>query len=408
MVATTVLLPINGHSRFDGLLLFFGKSWPARAKRSNRTCIAEVQNRVAEDGILGGVRSHVQLMAYRQMARANRLTIRDVATLAGVSTGTVSRVLNANATVRPDIRRRVQRAIDELGFAPNAVARSMRMRSTHTIGCVLREINIPQLAGFVKAAHDVLDAEGFSLLISNSEGRRERERELLNRLSRRQADGVMIGPYTPIDDEFEAYLRELDVPIVIIDRDRPAWADAVMADHRGGMREAVLHLLDLGHRRIALITGQQDLYPARERIRGYREALAARSLDVESSLIHGGSFLPGPGFSTTAAMFSKRNPPTAIICGGIDMLSGVLRAIRGRGLRIPEDVSLIASGHSELAELFTPPVAVIGWNQGEVGRIAAEMLLDQIRNRHAREARHVLVPSEFVVRASVGPPACAA
>ena len=123
------------------------------------------------------------------------------------------------------------------------------MGATHTIGRILREINIPQLAGFVKAAHDVLDEVGFSLVISNSEGRMERERELLSRLSRRQADGVMMGPYTSISGEFEAFLRDLDIPIVLIDRDQTAWADAVMADHAQGMRLAVSHLLDLGHRR---------------------------------------------------------------------------------------------------------------------------------------------------------------
>lgn len=344
-------------------------------------------------------------MADRQMvSRANKLTIRDVATAAGVSTGTVSRVLNANATVHPDVRRKVQRAIDELGYAPNAVARSMRIRSTHTIGCILREINIPQLAGFVKAAHDVLDEQGFSLVISNSEGREERERELLSRLSSRQADGVMMGPYTPIEAEFETFLRALDIPFVLIDRDPPEWADAVMADHAAGIRAALGHLLDLGHRRIALITGEDGLYPASERIRGYKETFAARGLEFDPSLIQSGSFLPGAGFRITSAMLGQRNPPTAVISGGIDMLSGVLRAVRGRGLRIPDDVSVIASGYSELAELVTPPIAVIGWDQGEVGRIAAGMLLDRIRNRNVWEARRVLVPCEFIPRASIGQP----
>ena len=227
---------------------------------------------------------------------------------------------------------------------------------------------------------------------------------MLSRLSRRQADGVMMGPYTPIAGEFEAFLRDLDIPIVLIDRDQPDWADAVMADHADGMRLAVGHLLDLGPRRVALITGDPGLYPARERVRGYQEAYAARNLEPDPSLVHAGSFLPGAGFRITSALLGQRNPPTAIISGGIDMLSGVLRAVRGRGLRIPDDVSLIASGRSELAELVSPPVAVIGWDQAEVGRIAAGMLLDRIRNDGPHERRRVLVPNEFIPRASVGPP----
>jgi LacI family transcriptional regulator len=339
------------------------------------------------------------------MARGDaKPTIRHVAVAAGVSVGTVSRVLNANTTVQAEVRRKVQRAIDKLGYSPNAVAQSMRIGSTRTIGCVIREINISQLAGFVRAAHDVLDEAGFSLVISNSEGRQERERELLSRLARRQADGVMIGPYTPIEGEFETFLRSLDIPIVLVDRDQQLWADAVMADHAQGTRLAVGHLLDIGHRRIALITGDQGLYPARERMRGYQEAYAARDLAPDRSLTHAGSFLPGAGFRITSAMLGQRNPPTALIAGGIDMLSGVLRAIKGRGLRIPDDISVVGAGHSELAELHTPSIAVVAWDQADVGRIAAGMLLDRLRNEAVDEGRHVLVPNEFVVRASIGPP----
>lgn len=336
--------------------------------------------------------------------RPAKMTIRDVARVAGVSIGTVSRVLNAHATVRPEIRRTVQEAIVDLGYSPNAVAQSMRIRSTHTIGCILREINISQLAGFVRAAHDVLDEAGFSLLISNSEGRREREFELLSRLARRRTDGVMIGPYTPIAGEFEAFLYGLDIPIVVIDRDQPGWADAVMADHAQGMRLATEYLLDLGHRRIALLTGDADLYPARERLRGFHEAYASRGTQPDASLIHARSFLPAAGFRFTSIMLGQREPPTAIVSGGIDMLSGVLRAIRAREFSIPGDISVIASGHSELAELYLPAISVIAWDQAEIGRIAAGMLLDRVRKAATPEPRHVLLPTEFVIRPSVGPP----
>ena len=336
--------------------------------------------------------------------RSAKPTIRDVAAAAGVALGTVSRVLNGHASVKLEIKRRVQRAIEDLGYAPNAVAQSMRIGSTFTIGCVLREINIPQLAGFVRAAHDVLDEAGFSLLISNSEGRPDRERELLSHLARRQADGVMIGPYSPIKGEFERFLRELGVPIVLVDRDPVSWLDSVMADHAGGTRLAVDHLLGLGHRRIALITGEHGLYPAQQRIRGYHEAFGARGLEADPDLVQTGSFLPGAGFRFASALLGQREPPTAIISGGIDMLSGVLRAVRSRGLSIPGDVSIIAAGHSELAELHTPPISVVSWDQEEVGRIAAGLLLDRLRAKAPQEGRHVLVPNEFILRASVGPP----
>jgi LacI family transcriptional regulator len=336
--------------------------------------------------------------------RPTKITIREVARAAGVSVGTVSRVLNGNDTVQSEIRHVVQKAIAKLGYAPNAVAQSMRIRSTHTVGCMIREINIPQLAGFVRAAHDVLDEAGYSLLISNSEGRREREFELLSRFSRRRTDGVMVGPYTPIAGEFEDFLRGLDIPIVVVDRDQPEWADAVMADHAHGTRLATEHLLDLGHRRIALLTGDVSLYPARERLRGFKEAHQSRGLVPDPSLIHAESFLPAAGFRLTSAMLGQSDPPTAVISGGIDMLSGVLRAIRARGASIPEQISVVASGHSELAELYAPAISVIAWDQAEVGRIAAGMVLDRVRGRATHEPRHVLLPTEFVLRASVTRP----
>jgi LacI family transcriptional regulator len=333
-------------------------------------------------------------------------TIRDVAKCAGVSVGTVSRVLNAHSKVQPGLREKVEKAIAELGYSPNAVAQSMRSRATHTVGCVIREINISPLAAFVAAAHDVLDEAGYSLVLSNSEGRRERERGLLERLSRRQMDGIMIGPYTPMTDAFDAFLRGLGVPLVMVDRDEPAWADAVMTDHAQGIRAATAHLLNLGHRAISLITGDPSLYPARERLRGYHEAFRAAGLAPDPALIHASSFLAGAGFRLTSAMLASKDRPTAIIAGGIGMLPGVLQAIKVRGLRIPDDISVVGAGSSELADLHTPPIALQYWDQAEVGRIAANLLLDRILGRAGTAPRHVLVPNAFVLRESVGPVRC--
>lgn len=330
-------------------------------------------------------------------------TIRDVAKFAGVSVGTVSRVLNAHSKVQPELRVKVQKAIADLGYSPNAVAQSMRVGATHTIGCVIREINISALAAFVRASHDVLDDAGYSLVLSNSEGRRDRERELLERLSRRQVDGIMIGPYTPITHEFDGFLRELDIPIVLVDRDEPSWADAVMTDHAQGIRAATEHLLRLGHRSISLITGDSGLYPARERLRGYHEAFRDAAVTPDPAFIHASSFLASAGFRLTSSMLAAKERPTAIIAGGIGMLPGVLQAIKVRGLCIPADISVIASGNSELADLYTPPIALQRWDQAEVGHIAANLLLDRILGRSGADPRHVLVPNEFVPRESTGP-----
>ena len=332
------------------------------------------------------------------------VTIRDVARVAEVSVGTASRVINGKATVGTEVRGRVLNAIETLGYRPDAIAQSMRRGSTHVIGCVIRDINIPSLAAFVHAAHNVLDRAGFSLLLSNSEGREDRERELLIRLNSQRSDGIMIGPYSPMTPAFDKFLRNIGAPIVMVDRDEPAWADAVMADHRGATRKAAGRLIDLGHRRIALLTGGPTIYPARERIHGFTEAFAMKGIELDRSLIRAHSFLSPESFQQTSALLASKEPPTAIIAGGIDMLAGVIRAIRVRGLRIPDDISLVGAGDSELAELHMPAISVQHWDQGEIGAGAANLLLNRIRNVASDEPQHVLVRSEFIERASIASP----
>lgn len=331
-------------------------------------------------------------------------TIKDVAKEANVSVGTVSRVINEKASVGDEIKERVRKAISTLGYRPNAVAQGMRRRSTQSVGCVIREINIPALAAFVRAAHDVLDDAGFSLLISNSEGRVDRERELLNRLRGQQIDGIIFGPYTPISQEFEAFLKGLDTPLVLMDRDEPAWADCVMADHASATFEATAMLLDLGHRRIALLTGQRDLYPSRARLNGYTDAFVSRGLKVDPSLVRTNSFFGKDSYRSASSLLGGDNPPTAIIAGGNDMLAGVLRAIRILGLRVPEDISVIGNGDTELAELYTPPVSVVRWDQAEVGQIAADLLTNRMLRTPDAPPEHVIVPTEFIQRGSVSNP----
>jgi LacI family transcriptional regulator len=333
-----------------------------------------------------------------------RPTIRHVAALAEVSLGTVSNVLSNRPSVKPAIRQRVIAAIEKLGYEPDAVAQSMRVGSTHTIGCILRDLSIAPLMAFIGAAHDTLDSAGFSLLISNTEGREERERILLTKLTGRRIDGIIFGNYTPIVGEFRDFLADLKVPIVLFDRNDASWLDAVMVDHRDGVFRAVKHLLDLGHRRIALITGDPRLYLARERVRGFHEAYAQLGLLPDEDLICAKSFLPGPAYDVVTAMLQWSERPTAIVAGGMDMLSGVLRAIHASGLKVPDDISVIGAGDSDLAKLHAPPIAMIDWDYAKVGRLAANLLLDRIRGDSMKEARHVIVPTQFIVRPSIGSP----
>jgi LacI family transcriptional regulator len=332
-------------------------------------------------------------------------TIRDVAELADVSIGTVSRVVNDAADVKPLIRKKVEEAIEALGYVPNAAAKSMRMGRSRMIGCILREINIAQLGGFISTAQNVLNDAGYALLISNSEGRRQREIELCRSFANGQVDGMLMGPYAPIEGEYETFLKALPVPLVMIDRDEPKWCDAVYVDHEMGTHQATSHLLALGHRRIAILTGPPWLHPAASRVRGFRRAFAEHGHEPLPDLIITESFLRDHAYRATSLLLGMTKPPTAIIAGGIDMLSGIIRAIRTRGMSIPNDISVIASGRNDLCDLHVPPIGVVDWNQSEVGATAAALLLDIISHGKKEEPRRVIIPTTFNPQGSCRPPA---
>jgi LacI family transcriptional regulator len=327
-------------------------------------------------------------------------TIRNVAQVAGVSVGSVSRVLNAKQSVSPEIREKVEAAIRELGYQPNLVAQSMRSQISRTIACIIRDIDISGFPRFVRAADAVLVRAGYALLLSNSEGRIERERELISVIAARRADALLIAQSSETDKALDELLHRLGIPVVLIDRELPEWADAVMVDHRSGIRQATEKLIRLGHRRIALLTGNRALYPARERIIGYEQAHAACAMPLDPRLLRMGSFEAGFAFEEISMLLGSVDRPTAVIAGGIEMLPGIIRALRVRGLSIPEDMSVVAAMNSDLADLFQPQISVEDWDYAEVGRIAANLLLQRIASGRIGEPQRVLVPTQFLLRES--------
>jgi LacI family transcriptional regulator len=196
-------------------------------------------------------------------------------------------------------------------------------------------------------------------------------------------------------------LAQVDVPIILIDRDVPAdlRASMVRNDHRDGMRIAVNHLLDLGHRRIALITGALDLWPVRERIAGMAEAVAARDIKDETiSLV--GSLSAEHGEKSTKELLAMNPRPTAIVAGGNQVLAGCVRALVRHGVRIPEDMSLVTCDEVDLSELHSPPIASVARDTVLLGRTAAELLLERL---NGGEPRTVLLPTTYTARPSAGP-----
>lgn len=335
--------------------------------------------------------------------RSSRPTIRQVAQRAGVAIGTVSRVLNKHPTVEPAIRLQVEQAIAEMGYQPDALAGSLRRSRTQTIGCAIRDFDLPGFAAFLTAAEERFRAAGCTMLLANTENDKAIELSLLRTFASRRADGILMTLSDESDADLLAVLGASKAPIVLIDRNILPGVDCITADHEGGVRQATAYLLSLGHRRIALLTGEPTSLPASGRIAGYRAAFAAAGLPPPARLIRTRSFSAGFGFEETMALLAEPLPPTAIIAGGMGMLAGVLRALRQAGRAVGREVSVIGS-ESDLAELVTPGITAIDWDLRAMGRDAAGMLLDRIEQRVAGGPRHRMLPTRLILRGSCAAP----
>lgn len=332
-----------------------------------------------------------------------RSTIKDVAKEARVSAGTVSRVTSNNPTVDPQIRARVQAAIKKLGYRPSAAAQSMRTAASKLIGCIVSDFSNPLYSAVLRTAEPVLSDSGYTLIIASSDDRLDREIALFETFARRRVDGVIAVLSDETDPALLQAIETAGFPVLLMEREARFRADMIATDHSGGMRKAVAHLIGLGHRRIALVTGGTQTRSGRDRAAGYRAAYAAAAMPVDEALIRCGSLTTAYAFAETQRLLAASNPPTAVIAGGNLMLAGVLRALKQLGKAIPGDVSVISSGETELAELASPPIGVIRWDLAAFGREAAGLMLERMKNPEA-PPRRVIVPCELVLRESCAPP----
>jgi len=336
--------------------------------------------------------------------RPPRITIRDVAREAGVSIATVSRVLQQHESVAAELRERVTAAVGALGFQPDAAAQMMRQTSSKTICCAVRNSSVAEFAAFAHAAERVLRNAGYIMYLSNTEAEPAQEIRLIQTLIGHRVDGLIMARADEESAEVEQHLRQFQGPVVYMDRSPSPRADAVVIDHRSAMRQAVSFLVMLGHRRIALLTGQPHMRPGRERIAGYEQACREAGIAVDPSLILTGTFEPDSAFRNASLLMSKSPRPTALISGGLSLLPGVLGALRAANIEMGRDVSVIAGCDTDLAQLASPPVTAIHWDVRAWGATAAELLLERIRNGDRDTGRQVNLPCELIVRSSCAAP----
>jgi LacI family transcriptional regulator len=327
------------------------------------------------------------------------ITIKDVAKKAGVSVATVSRVIQGRSTVHADLKARVDRAMREMAFVPDPAAQAMRTQSTKIIACAIRNIAIPGFASFLEAAQRVIQSAGYTLLLSSTGDEPVQEEHLLHVLSRRKIDGLLMTKTFEGHPRLEAAFNALTIPVVLIDREATGKADSVVIDHGRGIKAAVDYLVSLGHRRIALLTGQPNVRPSRERVESFRRSLKAHRLPVEEGLISAHSFDGEDSFRDASLLLGQRKA-TAVIAGGMNLLPGLLRAAESLGLQVGRDISVVAGSDSDLAELHRPPITAVRWDASAWGRIAAELLIERLTSDVPKSGRQIVIPAELMIRAS--------
>jgi LacI family transcriptional regulator len=336
--------------------------------------------------------------------KSSRITVHDVAAHAGVAISTVSRVINGAPRVAEDIQQRVQAAIDELGWTPSVAAQAMRGAATRMVGFIFSDVRNPMYASAIKGAEDILSDCGYMLMIASSGGSSEREMALLELFQRRRADGLIFG----IEDETHAGVLQkisgASFPTVLLERETALPLHSVGADHYTGVRHATQHLISLGHRRIALISGGRHNRVGRDRLAGLRDAHIEAGIPLDPALLRLDSFSKDYAYREAQLLLTQKNRPTAIISAGMHHLEGVLPAIRTVGLSIPHDLSLISSNDTPLASLSTPALSVIRYDADGLGAEAALLLLKRMEGTLPAERVRFQTPTEFILRDSCAPP----
>lgn len=337
-----------------------------------------------------------------------RPTMRDVARRAGVSLKTVSRVVNGEAGVRPDTAERVNAAIAALGFRRNDIARVLRGgRRSRSLGLVIKDVANPFYSQIARGVEEVARAHDLFVISGCSDEDPARERHLIRSLCERRVDGLLIVP-SKADHGYLAPELNMGTPVVFMDRppEEAIAADVVLIDNAGGARAAVEHLIAGGHRRIACLADLPGIYTARERRRGYDEALRAHGVPVDERLVCLGPHDVAGAEAATAALLALDAPPTAVFAGNNRLTIGALRAILAAGT----PTALVGFDDFELADMLATPVTVVAHSPADMGRRAAELLCRRMDDADlpARPGgpgrplppQRVLLPTRLIVRGS--------
>ena len=335
-------------------------------------------------------------------------TIRDIARLANVSTATVSAVMNQKGTVSDKLKRRVLDAMEALDYHPDQVARSLKVRRTYTIGMVIADVANPFFVKVLQGVEDEARKNRYSVIFCNSNEDPEIESLHLDTLFARRVDGVLLSPTGALAAEERLMKRRF--PLVFFDRRPDGFSGpAVVTDNFGASREAAAHLIALGHKRIAIITGRLDQSTGVERLEGFRQGVKEAGLSLPTEYVQLGNFKLDSGYRRGLELMGLRQPPTAIHVCNNQMTLGLLQALAELRIPCPQRVSVLGFDDFEWSTSFTPRLSMVAQPAAEMGRKATEILIKAINGEMDTPVggadNRVILPNSLVIRDSTVPPA---
>ncbi len=329
-------------------------------------------------------------------------SIYDVAQLAGVSISTVSHVLNDTRFVSDETKARVLQAIEQLNYRPSSLARALVRQETQTIALIVPDNVNPFFAELARGTEDCGFEAGYNVILCNSDRSLEKERAYLDMLISKRVDGLI---YMTVDIHTEQLrpLLEHNIQTVVFDREYEGF-DALLLDNFQGGYDATRHLTELGHRRIACISGPDLRTRSQGRVVGYEQALSDAGLSPDPELVLVGDWTYQGGQEIAYRMFQLSSPPTAIFACNDAMAIGVISFLHERGLRVPEDVSVVGFDNVSLSAFSSPPLTTLATPILEVGQCICEMLLDRINGQLPPEPQRITIRAELLIRGSTAPP----
>lgn len=329
-------------------------------------------------------------------------TIRDVAKRAGVAPITVSRVMNNQGYVSDDTRAKVEAAVAELNYIPNALGSSLRSRRTGTLALVLSDITNPFWTTVARGVEDAANASGHHIIVGNTDESPAKQQEYLMFLLKKQVDGFLLVPAESTAPPLEL-LQKHEVPFVVLDRKVPFAADTVRCDSEAGAYALTQHLTNLGHQHIAIITGPQHVSTATDRVQGYLRALKDAGIE-DKQQIYWGEYIQETGYTLTKQLLNQTPHPTAIFAANNFIVIGVMRALRKAGLQVPSDISVVTFDELPPTLTIDPFFTVAVQPAYEMGQKATERLLSRLAGYSADTPQDIILSAELIIRASSSRP----